>query len=417
MGLRLPATRGSRPRSASPRIGDAAFNADPHPYFARLRALGPVHRIERFLGQPAWLVVHYDEAAMILKDVRFGKAAANAMSARQLAAQPWFRKVQLFKSVQQNMLNQDPPVHTRLRALVSKAFTPPLVEQMRGRVQSLADGLLDRARNDRHFELIRDFALPLPATVIAEMLGVPREDRRRFHRWSNALIAISSNWGMVKALANAWLFMRYVRGLIAERRRRPQDDLISALVRVENEGDVLSGDELVAMIMVLLVAGHETTANLIGSGGLALLQHPDQRNILQCEPGLIRPAVEELLRYTCPLGIATERYAREDVSIGGVTIPRGELVGVVLASANRDERHFQDPDRLDIAREPNRHLSFGLGAHFCLGASLARMEAQIAIETLFRRLPGLRLGAPIHELRWRRGALLRGLEALPLEIE
>jgi cytochrome P450 PksS len=187
------------------------------------------------------------------------------------------------------------------------------------------------------------------------------------------------------------------------------------LVRAEDEGDVLSGDELVAMILVLLVAGHETTTNLIASGVLALLEHPDQLERLRSNPALIKSAVEELLRYACPLGIATERYAREDVAIGRVTIPRGELVGVVLASANRDERQFPDPGFLDIAREPNRHLSFGLGTHFCLGAALARLEAQIAIGTLLRRLPALRLGAPLNTLHWRRGALLRGLEALSLE--
>jgi hypothetical protein len=213
---------------------------------------------------------------------------------------------------------------------------------------------------------------------------------------------------------NTLLFLRYLRRFIQKRRIDPQNDLVSALIQAEEAGDRLTPDELMAMVMLLLVAGHETTVNLIGSGVLALLEHPEQMEKLRRDPGLIKPAVEELLRFTSPVEWATERYAREDVTIGAATIPRGAMVYVALASANRDDRQFTKPDALDITREPNKHLSFGLGPHFCLGAPLARLEGQLAINTLLRRLPDLRLATAPNQLRWRRGLLLRGLEALPV---
>jgi cytochrome P450 PksS len=288
---------------------------------------------------------------------------------------------------------------------------------MRGRIEELADELLDAARRRGRIDLIRDYALPLPSTIIAEMLGVPAEDRHAFHRASSALIsAASSSWAMVKAVPNAWSLLRYIRRIVRKRRADPRDDLVSALARAEEAGDRLSEDELLAMIFLLLVAGHETTVNLIGNGVLALLEHPDQMDRLRSDPALIRPAVEELLRYSCPVEMATERYASEDVTIAGATIPRGSMVFAVIASANRDDRQFADPDRLDLTREPNRHLAFGLGPHFCLGAPLARLEGQIAIDTLLRRAPGLRLAPPPDLPRWRPGLLLRGLESLPVAL-
>jgi cytochrome P450 PksS len=315
------------------------------------------------------------------------------------------------------MLDLDPPDHTRLRALVQKVFTPRLVEQMRPRIQSLADGLLDGIGDRRHFDLIRDYALPIPTTVIAEMLGVPRNDQRRFHRWSQAMVsANSSAAGMLLIIPKAWAFMRFIRRLIRSKRVAPSDDLLSDLVEIAEAGDQLSEDELVAMSFLLLVAGHETTVNLIGNGFLALFENPDQLERLRTDPGLIKPAVEELLRYGSPLETATERFAREDVEIAGVTIPRGSQVFAVIASANRDERQFPNPDQLDIARDPNRHLSFGLGPHFCLGASLARLEGEIAIGTLIRRFADLHLRVPRTSLRWRPGLVLRGLKSLPISV-
>jgi len=395
-------------------IASPAFKANPFPCYARLRAETPARRVIMLSKEAAWLVTRYDDVALVLKDERFVKDAANALTPEQMANRPWFRKLKLFKTMQRTMVNVDPPDHTRLRALVVKAFTPRLIEQMRERVQALTDELLDRVQARRRMDLIRDYALPLPATIIAEMLGVPVEDRHKFHRWSNSMMTISSNWRMLKALLNVSAFMRYMRKIIKNRRADPQDDLVSALARAEEAGDKLSEDELVAMCILLLVAGHETTVNLIGNGMLALLEHSDQMDKLRSNPTLIKPAVEELLRYASPADMATERYAREDIAIAGVTIPRGEMVFGVIASANRDERQFTDPDTLDITREPNKHLTFGLGNHFCLGASLARMEGQIAISTLLHREPDLRLAVARDSLRWRPGLVLRGLESLPV---
>ena len=292
------------------------------------------------------------------------------------------------------------PDHTRLRTLVHKAFTPRLIENMQERIRSLADELLDAVEARGRMDVIRDFALPLPTTIIAEMLGVPARDRSRFHRWSNALVSSTSSlWGTLKTLPHVMAFLRYIGKLVKARQAAPKEDLASALVMAHEAGDRLSEDELVAMIFLLLVAGHETTVNLIGNGVLALLEHTGQMERLRDDPGLIRPAVEEFLRYDPPVHLASERYAREDVTLGGVTIARSEMVHPLLGSANRDELQFVRPDDLDIAREPNRHVAFGQGVHYCLGAALARMEGQIAVNTLLRRMPELRLAVPRHALR------------------
>ncbi len=372
-------------------IASPGFKANPFPFYARLRAEAPVYRMSLPTRETAWLITRYDDVALVLKDERFVKDTNNALTPGEAANQRWFRKV--FKTLKRNMLNLDPPDHTRLRGLV-KAFSPKLVEQMHGRIEMLTNDLLDAVQFQGRMDLIRDFALPLPATIIAEMLGVPVEDRHAFHRGTNAIIsAASSSWAMLKAIPRLGALIRYIRELVRKRRDDPHDDLVSALAQAEEAGDKLSEDELLAMIFLLLVAGHETTVNLIGTGTLALLEHPGQMDKLRNDPVLIKPAVEELLRYTSPVEMATERYAREDVTIAGVTIPRGDMVFAVIASANRDERQFADPDTLDVAREPNKHLAFGLGPHFCLGAPLARLEGQIAINTLLRRLPEMRLAA------------------------
>ena len=414
MGRSSSAVAGLRPGGPI-NLASPAFKANPYPYYARLRDEAPVHRVILPTREPAWLVTRYDDVEALLKDERFAKDAANALTPRQRAEQKWVRKA--FKALKTNMLDRDPPDHTRLRALVHKAFTPRRVEQMRDRVQALTDELLDAARSRGEVDLIRDYALPLPTTIIAEMLGVPAADRHKFHAWSNALVAAAaSTWALWKAIPSALALMRYIRRIIRDRRAEPRDDLVTDLVRAEEAGDRLSEDELLAMIFLLLVAGHETTVNLIGNGTLALLEHPDQLARLRDDPALLKPAIEELLRYASPVEMSTERYAREDVTIAGATIPRGEMVYAVIASANRDGRQFPDPDALDLSREPNRHLSFGLGAHFCLGAPLARLEGQIAIGTLLRRAPGLRLAVAPDRLRWRGGLILRGLEALPVSL-
>lgn len=398
-------------------ISSPAHKADPFPLYAKLRAERPVVEVGMPDGTTAWLVTRYDDVVSVLKDERFAKDRFRALTAEQVKKQPWMPAI--FKPLLSNMLDSDPPNHTRLRALVQKAFTPRRVDAMRGRIQSLAEGLLDAAGKRRRFDLIRDFALPLPATVIAEMLGVPVQDQRKFHRWSNAIVSVNwSTWNTIKSLPAVWRFLRYVRRLVQKRRAGreiPADDMITALVQVREGGDRLSEEELVAMIFLLLIAGHETTVNLIANGTLALLQHPGQLQRLRDDPALIEPAVEELLRFAPPLDTATERYAREDVEMADVTIPRGSLTFAVISSANRDESQFSDAGKLDVTREPNRHLSFGLGIHFCLGAPLARLEAQIAIDTLLQRNAALRLAVPAESLKWRRGLVLRGMKSLPLE--
>ena len=401
----------------APDLASARFKANPYPFYARLRDEAPVWLTRLPDKRKAWLVTRYEDVVRVLKDETFAKDKLNAMDREQRAKTPWVPG--FLKPLERNMLDLDDPDHARLRSLVGKAFTPRLIERLRGRVEALSEELLDamerKGARRGGTELVADYALPLPATVIAELLGVPAEDHDKFHRWSNRLVSVSSGRDMLRALPAALSFVRYLRKLVKRRRADPQDDLITALIRAEEAGDKLSEDELLAMTFLLLVAGHETTVNLISGGMLALLEHPEQAEALRCDPSLVKPAVEELLRYTSPVEMATERYAREDVEIEGTTIPRGEMVLAVLGSANRDERHFEDPDVLDLARDPNRHLAFGRGGvHHCLGAPLARMEGQIAISAFLRRFPKARLAVAPETLRWRRGLFLRGLQRLPL---
>ena len=368
-------------------------------------------------GRATWLVTRYDDVAGVLKDDTFAKDKANAMDPEQRAKAPWVPG--FLKPLERNMLDLDDPDHARLRSLVSKAFTPRLIERLRGRIEVLCEELLDAVEREGErrgeADLVAGYALPLPATVIAELLGVPAEDHKKFHRWSSRLVSVSSGRDMLRFLPAALSFVRYLRKLIERRRADPRDDLLTALIQAEEAGDKLGEDELLAMAFLLLVAGHETTVNLISGGTLALLEHPDEMERLRGDPSLIKPAVEELLRYTSPVEMATERYAREVVEISGTTIPRGELVLAVLGSANRDGRQFEAPDVLDLARDPNRHLAFGRGGvHHCLGAPLARMEGQTAFHALLRRFPAARPAVAPEALRWRRGLFLRGLERLPL---
>jgi cytochrome P450 len=396
-----------------PDLANPQFKANPYPFYARLRAEAPVWRTTLPDKRVAWLVTRYEDVAGVLRDDTFAKDRLNAMDPEQLRKTPWVPG--FLKPLERNMLDLDDPDHTRLSALVSKAFTPRLIERLRGRIETLSEKLLDVMERKGGAELVGDYALPIPATVIAELLGVPAEDRRKFHRWSGKLVSVSSGRDMLRALPAALAFTRYLRKIIERRRAEPGDDLLTALVRAEEEGDKLSEDEVLAMAFLLLVAGHETTVNLIASGALALLEHPEQAEALSSDPSLTKPAVEELLRYTSSVELATERYAREDVEIAGTRIPRGELVLAVLGSANHDEWEFEDPDVLNLTRDPNRHLAFGRGGvHHCLGAPLARMEGQIAMSALLRRFPHARLAVAPETLRWRRGLFLRGLHMLPL---
>ena len=396
-------------------ITSARFKADPFPFYESLRRDHPVAPIVLPNHTPAWLISRYDDVVAALKDPRLVKNRRNVPGSRK-AGLAWTPKI--FEPLTRNMLDSDPPDHTRLRSLVHKAFTPRVVERMHERIEAVANALVDDMTPGQHVDLIERYALPIPTTIIAELIGVPTSDRHRFHRWSSAIVSITlSAWSTIRAIPHLRAFLRYIRSLVEARRISPKDDFLSTLVAVEESGERLSTDELVAMVFLLLIAGHETTVNLIGNGILTLLQHPDQMAQLRATPTGIDNAVEELLRYAGPLDMATERFAREDITLADVTIPRDAVVYAVLASANRDERQFSDPETLDLTRQPNRHVAFGQGIHFCLGAPLARLEGQIAIRTLLRRTDGLRLAASSDAIRWRKGLVLRGVTALPVHCE
>ncbi len=401
-------------------IASADFKANPWPACAHLRAEQPVARVPvrvHFGMDEAYLVTRYEDAATVLRDERFVKDVRSAREPHHLGL-PWMPRA--LKPLAHTMLDSDGDEHRRLRTLVRDTFAPKHIAQLEPRVQELVGELLDRMAGAATVDLVADFALPLPLTVISEILGVPERDRLRFRRWFSSLIGVEAssrpNLAVLLRLPNVLAMMRFLRRLVAQRRAHPGDDLVSRLALAQEAGDRLTEDELVAMVAILLIAGYETTVNLIATGTLLLLGHPDQLARLREEPALITSAVEELLRLAVPVDVATERYAREDVEVAGVTIPRGALVLVAVVSANADETHFPDPERLDVARAENRHLAFGLGPHYCLGAPLARLEGRIAIEALIRRFPNLRLAVPPEQLRWRPGVSLRGLVSLPVSL-
>jgi len=396
----------------SPDVTSSEFKATAYAFYAELRRKEPVYKALLPDGQTGWLVTRYDDVNRALKDERLFKDKRKLAKRAGIARLPGF--LRSLEALEGNMLDVDPPDHGRLRGLVHKGFTPRRVEEMAGRVERLADELLFKMGTGGSLDLLREYALPIPSTIISELLGLPAADQVRFHRWSSDIVAASAGKNLLRVLPSAFRFLRYLKRIIARKSAEPEDDLISALVSAEEASDRLSADEVLAMIFLLVVAGHETTVNLIGNGTLALLQHPGERERLRAEPGLYRSAVEEFLRFHSPVEVATERYAREPIEVAGVTIPKDALVCPVLASANRDENHFERPDELDVGREPNRHLAFGDGIHFCLGAPLARLEGRIALEKLLSHQPNLKLAVSAAELRWRRALNLRGLETLPV---
>ncbi|MBA3868422.1 MAG: cytochrome P450 [Anaerolineae bacterium] len=391
------------------------FKANPFPFYAQLRAENPVYRmtLNRPANNPLWIITRYQDVASILKDERFVKDRKNALTPDQMPKADW--RPAFFHIMDNNMLAMDAPDHTRLRVLVHKVFTPARVEQMRLRVQQLADELLDTAAQNKHFDLIEHYALPIPLTVICEVLGIPAADIDKIHRWKKSLMSsVSQPLQRLSKFASFIGFLNYIRNLCHNRRVDPQDDLISALAQADENGEMLSDEELQGMVVLLLVAGHETAVSLISNGTLALLEYPDQFDLLRQNPTLIKSATEEILRYYPSIETATDRYAREDVTIEGITIPRGGQVRVVIASANRDPSQFENPDTLDLTRENNKHLSFGQGIHYCMGAPLARLEGHIAFNTLLARMPNLRLDVPIDSLQWRSGLTFRRLETMPV---
>jgi cytochrome P450 len=375
------------------------------------------------LGTPggrgnAWLVTRMEEAVQILKDRRFTVDASVVDPGRGTFGQSMsaMNAAPTFLSGR-TMVSVDEPDHSRLRGLVSKAFTPRFIEGLRPHIQDIADELLNRAQPKGEMDLVHDYAYPLPINVISDMLGVPRENRGRIREWSDMLAGGSpTDRGASGAsgVAKYQAFADYVVQLISDKRRHPQDDLISQLIQIEEAGDHLSQDELIAMVSLLIFAGHETTSNLIGTGMLMLLDNPEQLAKLKADLSLVPPTVEELLRYNGPVTTPAPRFAIEDVEMDGKTIRRGDMVMVALAAANRDERQFTNPDELDIARSLNRHIAFGQGIHYCLGAPLARLEGEIAFTTLLRRMPNIHLNASRDTITWRDSFSLRGLKSLPV---
>ncbi|HYV56186.1 MAG TPA: cytochrome P450 [Candidatus Nitrosopolaris sp.] len=385
---------------------------DPFPLYAWLRDRDPLHWSASL---NAWVVTRYADVVTIFnRPETFSSDRFRKIDDRYASDRPAVRAVG--DVLGRWLVFRDPPDHDRLRSLLQSSFTPKQLETSRDRVQRTADALLDRVVARGTMDFIRELAFPLPATVIAGLMGAPEEDLEAIKIWSDRLAAylggaVDERDNFTEASAGIGHLVEYFRGLLRERAARPRDDLMSLMLRAEHEGDRLTHDEVVANCILLLFAGHETTTNLIGNGLFHLLRHPAQAALLRADPTLLHGAVEECLRYDGPVP-ATLKIATEDVPWHGRTIRKGDMVIPVLASANRDPRQFPDPDTLDVRRPAERHLAFAWGIHFCLGAWLARLEARVVLETVFRRLPGLTLATS--EPRWKPMIFLRGLEALPL---
>ncbi|WP_030193925.1 cytochrome P450 [Streptomyces sp. NRRL S-87] len=393
------------------------FATDPYPAYAWLREHAPVHRTRLPSGVEAWLVTRYADARQALADQRLSKNPAHHAEpahAKGKTGIPGERKAELMT----HLLNIDPPDHTRLRRLVSKAFTPRRVAEFTPRVQQLTDQLIDGFAEKGEADLIHEFAFPLPIYAICEMLGVPREDQDDFRDWAGMMIRHGG--GPRGGVARSVKQMRsYLVDLIHRKRDDLGDDLISGLIRAGDHGEHLTENEAAAMAFILLFAGFETTVNLIGNGLHSLFMNPGERDRLQAslaagETDLLATGVEELLRYDGPVELATWRFATEPLTLGGQSVGTGDPVLVVLAAADRDPARFAEPDTLDLARSDNQHLGYGHGIHYCLGAPLARLEGQTALATLLTRLPDLRLAVEPTELRWRGGLIMRGLRTLPV---
>jgi cytochrome P450 len=398
---------------------DPAWATDPFPLYADLRRRAPVHRND--LG--FWVLAGHADCLAVLRDRRASSDSLN-VDVERMAGE--FRApISADDPVAAAMLEmrpflfRDPPDHTRLRGLVSKAFTPKVVESLRARTQHVVDELLDAAVDADRVDLLEEFAYPLPVRVICDLLGVPVADQDRFKAWSNALArGLDPDFlltpEIIEARGQAVVqFSQYFFELLAERRRDPGEDLLSRLVEAEDGGSTLSEAELLSTCILLLVAGHETTVNLISGGALALLRHPDQFEQFRSDPVVTRSGVEEMLRYVSPVQL-TGRAITEDCEFGGVQFEKGDFAMLLLASGNRDPAQFEDPDRFDITRSPNNHLGFGFGIHHCLGAPLARMEAQVALGTLVRRAP--RLALAVDDVVYKHNVVLRGMESLPVSM-
>lgn len=393
---------------------DKEFHANPYPTYHHLRSKEPVHQL--FVGGD-WVLTRYADVKAVLRSglVRSHDQSELIQQKNQYLQDRGKNLNALVHISNKFLFYINPPDHTRLRGLVVKAFSPTVVERMRPRIQEIVNDLLDQVRNKGTMDVIADLASPLPVTVIGKMLGIPNEAQNQLHHWSNVLSRILDSLVSVEEyeILNKAIeeFQEYLRDLVAKRQKDPQEDLISALIAAREENERLSQEELLATCILLFMTGEETTVNTIGNGILALLQHPEQMKTLIREPTIIQIAVEELLRYDSPVQM-TKRIVIDNIEIGNQTIQAGEKIILCLGSANRDPAQFANPDQLNFNRCENNHLAFGDNIHYCLGASLARTQAQIAINTLVQQLPDLKLASD--KLEWRKNMVLRGLKTLPV---
>lgn len=395
--------------ASSSNLFGSDFVSNPFPLFTQMRSAGAVVSVPVPFGpqtRQVWMVTRLEEAVQVLKNKLFtvdASTISNDKSSRGIGG-----------ILGQSMIAVDEPDHRRLRSLVSKAFTPKYIQSLRPSIQKIADDLLDRIEDQGHMDLVSDYAFPLPINVISDMLGVPSEGQDLIREWSE----LFSNGGAASQDDNRLMITRtfsdYLIQLIKEKRVRPQEDLISQLVQIEEAGDRLNEDELISMMALLIFAGHETTSNLIGNGTLMLFDYPAQMQQLVADLSLVPAAVEEFLRFNGPVLSPAPRFAAEDVELGGQLIHKGDMLLTVLGSANRDEKQFIQPEELDIARSLNRHVAFGQGIHVCLGAPLARLEGDIAFTTLLRRFPKLQLDIPRDAITWRGNFSLHGINSLPV---
>jgi cytochrome P450 len=389
------------------------FLQNPHALNHRLRAEGPVRPVVLPRGLKVWLVTRYADVRAALADPRLKKDSRQIDDLFEMhTTNP--DSLRGGETLFSHMLNSDPPDHERLRRLVNKAFTARRIEQLRPRIEDITDGLLADIGPAADVDLLDTFAFPLPITVICELLGIPTRDRDDFRTWSNVLISGGVPTAEIQGAGKAMSV--YLSDLVAAKRAEPGADMISALIQAQDSGDRLADHELIAMAFLLLIAGHETTVNLLANGVLALITNPDQLAALRADRGLLPGAIEEFLRFESPVKNATFRCTTEPTELAGVVVPARELVVLSLGSANRDPDRYADPDQLDIERDVSGHMAFGHGIHYCLGAPLARLEAEIAFNRLLDKYDRIELTVPLAELRWRPGMLIRGLERFPVHL-
>ncbi|MEI4802569.1 cytochrome P450 [Bacillus sp. FJAT-51639] len=400
--------------SSESQLSSPVFKQEAYDIYKELREFHPVYPLSSGEKSQSWLITRYEDAISLLKDAKLMKNIENVFNNEEEVDVPI--SLENRELLRNHMLNSDPPDHNRLRSLAQKAFTPKMIIQLEGQIQYIAETLLSKIEHNNSINLVSDYAFPLPIMVISEMLGVPLEDQHKFRVWSQAIISTPHTLeDMQKNNQKLGEFAEYIQHLVNKKREQPADDLISALIKAESEGTKLNTSELYSTITLLIVAGHETTVNLITNMTLALLEYPVQLQKLRQNPDLIDSAIEEALRFYSPVELTTLRWTAEPFTMHGQDIQSKDRIIISVASSNRDERIFPDADVFDITRKNNRHIAFGHGSHFCLGAPLARLEAKIAISTLLHHLPNIQIQGERKQIRWKENYLMRSLEELPLK--